>query len=231
MKKIRLFRLLSLLLVATLFVQNADAALTYLPYSSYYQGRSYFDYADTGVKGRVEFAVYDMGGPYGNEWADATGFDTPGDGRYIYAYQIFNDVGSAAIEHFNMWADDYHELAISGMGEQDPQEGNFPIFGIDFVEPTDSGTNNDGTQAWWEFEGGLLVAGADSWFLIFSSSNSWTAGEYSMKPVSDDIPIPGSGSPEPCTLALLGLGSTILFARRKSSVVKTAYAIKSHRVH
>jgi hypothetical protein len=223
MKKIKL---LSLLLVAVLFAQSADAALTYLPYSSHYQGRSYFDYADTGVKGRVEFAVYDTW-TYGNEWSDATGFDAPGDGRYIYAYQIFNDTDSALIEGFTIWANDYHVLDIIGMGEQDPQEGDY-IFGLDFVEPTDAGTSDGGIQAWWEFEGGLFVAGKDSWFLIFSSNNNWTAGSYWIGPISDVPPVP---NPEPCTLALLGLGSVILFAKRKNSVVKMAHTIKSHRVY
>jgi hypothetical protein len=223
---IKRIKLLSLLLVAVLFVQNADAVLTYLPYSSHYQGTSYFNYSDTGVKGRVEFAVYDTLGPYGNEWTGATGFDAPGDGRYIYAYQIFNDDDSALIEGFTMWANDYHVLDIIGMGAQDPQEGDY-IFGLDFVEPTDMGTNNGGVQAWWEFGNGLFIAGEDSWFLIFSSNNNWTAGSYWIGPISNVLPVP---NPEPCTLALLSLGSAILFAKRKNSVVKTAHTIKSHRV-
>ncbi|MDD5063798.1 MAG: PEP-CTERM sorting domain-containing protein [Phycisphaerae bacterium] len=213
MKRIKI---LSLLFVAALLVQNADAALTYLPYSSHYQGTSYFSYS-SGINGRVEFAVYDTAGPYGNEWSGPTGFAVPGAGRYIYAYQIFNDVGSVPIEYFKMWADDYHVMTVDGQGAQDPQEADY-LFGLDFIEPTDSGLNNTGDQAWWEFDGGLLVAGEDSWFLIFSSAHNWVAGNYSMEPVNDDVPFP---NPEPCTLALLGLGSTILFAKRK----------KSYRVH
>jgi hypothetical protein len=218
MKRIKL---LSLLFVAALFAQSADAALTYLPYSSYYQGRSYFN--DAGIAGRVEFAVYDTW-TYGNEWADATGFDVPGgDDQYIYAYQIFNDAGSAPIEFFTMWGVDNHVLSINNMGEADPQEADYIISGLDFVEPTSPGTNNSGTQAWWKFEGGTLIASGDSWFLIFSSSKDWVPGEYKMTGVNGIPPAPGS-NPEPCTLALLGLGSTILFAKRKNS-------IKSYRVH
>jgi hypothetical protein len=208
-------RLLSLLFIVALFVQNADATLTYLPYSSHYQGRSYFNYSDTGVRGWVEFAVYDTLGSYGNEWTAATGFAAPGDGQYIYAYQIFNYISSVAIGRFTMWADDYHEITAGDMSEQDPQEGDYPIFGLDFVEPTASGTNDSGEQIWWEFEDGLLVAGKDSWFLIFSNPSDWVPGNYKMEPVSGEIPLPPN--PEPCTLALLGLGSTILFAKRRSS--------------
>lgn len=203
---------LSLLFVAALLVQNAGATLTYLPNSSHYQGSSYFNY-DSGISGHIEFAVYDTLGANGNEWSDSTGFEVPGEGRYVYAYQIFNDAGSIPIERFTMWANDYHEMILDGQGAQDPQEAE-GLFGFNFIEPTDYGLNNAGNQAWWEFDGGLLVAGEDSWFLIFSSNHNWTAGSYSMESVNDDIPFP---NPEPCTLALLGLGSTILFAKRKKS--------------
>jgi hypothetical protein len=209
-------RLIGLLLVVVLFIQSADAELTYLPYSSHYQGSSSFNYAN-GISGRVEFAVYDTLGAYGNEWSGPTGFESPGDGRYIYAYQIFNDNASTPIERFTMWADDYHALVVDGMGEQDPQEADY-LFWLDFTEPTDRGADNSGEQLWWKFEGGLLVAGESSWFLIYSSDHHWTAGNFMMEPVSSDFPV--RGNPEPCTLVLLGLGGAILFAKRRNSAVK-----------
>jgi len=226
MKRIKL---LSLLFVATLFVQNAAA--TILPYSSHYQGSSYFNNA--GVTGHVDFAVYDTLGTSGDEWTGA-GFTAPGTGQYIYAYQIFNDAGSsAAIEFFTiMGIDDpptpHHLAGIATMDSQNPWE-NYPLI-TEGVAPTNSfpNTNLAETRATWEFAGGILVADEYSWFLIFSSANDWTEGRYDMSPPADIVPIP---NPEPCTLALLGLGGTILFAKRKNSVVKMAYAIKSYRVH
>jgi hypothetical protein len=228
MKRIRL---LSLLFVATLFVQNAAA--TTLPYSSHYQGRSYFDDSSTGVTGYVDFAVYDTLGTSGDEWTGA-GFTAPGTGQYIYAYQIFNDAGSAdAIEFFNiMGIDDPttpHLLdGISTMNTQNPWE-DYPLI-TEGVAPTNSfpNTNLAETRATWEFAGGILVADEYSWFLIFSSSKDWVQGKYV---VQTEGGFPITGNPEPCTLALLGLGGTILFAKRRNSVAKMAYAIKSYRVH
>jgi len=222
-------RLLSLLFVVTLFVQNAAASL--VPYSSHYQGRSYFDDPVSGVTGYVDFAVYDTLGPHGNEWTGA-GFDAPGDGRYIYAYQIFNDAGSA-IEFFTILGIDdppiQHELNISESGMnvqdhmQDPWE-DYPLI-TEGVAPTDWYTNlgDPPTQATWEFAGGILVAGEYSWFLIFSSANDWVEGKYLME-TAGGFPI--TGNPEPCTLALLGLGSAILFAKRRNSI--KSYRVRSH---
>jgi hypothetical protein len=218
-------RLLSLLLVATLFVQNAAAALL-LPYSSHYQGRSYFD--NTGVTGFVEFAVYDTLGPHGNEWT-GSGFTAPGAGQYIYAYQIFSDAGSTdAIEFFTiMGIDDpptpHNLIGINTMNTQNPWE-DYPLM-TEGIAPTNSypNTNLDETRATWEFAGGILVASEYSWFLIFSSANDWVKGKYQME-TAGGFPI--TGNPEPCTLALLGLGSAILFAKRRNSL--KSYRVRSH---
>jgi len=224
-------RLLSLLLVASLFVQSAAA--TILPYSSLHQGRSYFNFS--GVTGHVDFAVYDTLGTAGDEWTGA-GFTAPGSGQFIYAYQIFNDVGSAAaIEFFTiMGINDPptpHNLdGIYTMNKQNPWE-NYPLI-TEGVAPTNSfpNTNLLETRATWEFAGGLLVADKYSWFLVFSSDHSWTTGKYDINPLTSDntTTVP---NPEPCTLALLGLGGTILFTKRRNSVAKMACAVKSYRVH
>ncbi len=215
MKVARKIKLLSVLLVATLFMQNADATL--LPYSSHYQGLSYFDNA--GVTGQVDFAVYDTLGPHGNEWTGA-GFAAPGAGRYIYAYQIFNDTGSAdAIELFTIMGfydppTPQHLTDLATMDAQDPWEG-FPLITAG-VAPTDTGFNLSETRATWEFAGGILVSGEYSWFLIFSSANDWVEGRYEMTTAGG---LPVSGNPEPSSIVLLGLGGVMTFirARKKKS--------------
>jgi len=205
-------RLLSLLLVITLFVQNAGAAI--LPYSSHYQGRSYYPEGGANT-GHIDFAVYDTLGVHGNEWTGA-GFDAPGADQYIYAYQIFNYVG-AAIEHFTISGiDPGHELiGIDTMNSRDPWVNYLLITAG--VAPTNEwpNTNLDETEAKWEFAGGGIAAGEYSWFLVFSSDNDWVPGEYEVQPAGG---FPVQGNPEPCTLALLGIGSVILFTRRRKSV-------------
>jgi hypothetical protein len=59
--------------------------------------------------------------------------------------------------------------------------------------------------------------------LIFSSDHDWVEGKYQMQ-TAGGFPI--TGNPEPCTLALLGLGSAILFAKRRNSI--KSYGVHSH---
>jgi hypothetical protein len=208
------FRLLILLLVVTLFAQNAAAGL-FLPYSSHYQGRSNFDFA--GVTGFIDFAVYDTqayGGQY-DEWTSA-GFDAPGSGQFIYAYQIFFDVGDDAITSFSIMHTDTStplNIASNNMNTQNPW-GLSPLI-TEGVEPTEWGIGSAGTTAWWKFFNNDLLSGEYSWFLIFSSDNDWTVGQYEMQ-TADGFPV--TSNPEPATVVLLGLGSTILFAKRRNSV-------------
>ncbi len=223
MKKIRL---LSLLLVTTLFMQNADAQLLLLPDSSHYQGRSYFD--ESGRTGFVDFAVYDTMGPSGNEW-ESSGFASPGDGQFIYAYQIFCDPNSSnAVEVFTIMGFDdppvSHVLnGIDTMDAQDPWE-DFSLI-VEGVAPTGTYINPSQTRATWKFDGGILFADQYSWFLIFSSTEDWVKGKYMVVRAEDDFPIPAN-NPEPCTLALLGLGGAILLAKRREYV--RSYRTRSH---
>jgi hypothetical protein len=205
MRVIRRFRLLSFLFFAVLFVQNASAGpVEFLPESSHYQGRAYYTtYTDAGfLRGRIDFAVYDTSG--GNEF----GFEAPGDGQFIYAYQIFCDTAStAALEYFAIL--EIGENSIDdgdGIGTQNDGRGGLDAYNA-FFNPYP-----EPQQAVWEFDEGLLIAGEHSYFLVFTSDHDWKEGGYELIPTGGTLP---STSPEPGMLTLLGLGSALAFIRRR----------------
>ena len=207
---IRRAGLLILLLVAMLFVQNAFATPTeILPSSSHYQGRSYFDEwtADGHLTGRIDFAVYDtVANP--DEFVGADGFVNPGGNRYVYAYQIFcDDDSTTALDYFAILG--IGEDAIDSIASIDSQDD----LSGDSVEPDTEYFNPDFSKAVWEFDGGMLIAGEHSWFLVISSDHDWTKGTYEVvRSGDDDAPVP---NPEPGTLTLLGFGGVMEFIRRR----------------
>jgi len=178
-----------------------------LPASSLYEGTSYFSEpsANGMLYGRVDFAVYDTEGPNGNEYGS-----NPGSGRYIYAYQVFSAPSSTtALLGFEIFRGD--GTAINGIDTIDAHDDS-----AGGVEPTPNHGHPSGdmTKGIWEFDNGLLIANEHSWFLVFSSNYSYTTGHYEVKTVSDDNEIPIS-SPEPASLALIGLGSLFISARKR----------------
>jgi len=210
MSVIRKSGLLSLLFVAALFVQSASAGpVDFLPYSSHYQGRTYYtDFTDDGfLTGRIDFAVYDTLGPHGNEWADAD-FTAPGAGQYIYAYQILCDTAStAALEYFAVL--EIGENSIDdddGIGTRDDGYGGLDAYNA-FFNPYPQPQ-----QAVWEFDEDLLIAGEHSYFLVFTSDHDWTEGSYALTPTGV---LPPTTAPEPGTLTLLGLSGALAFIRRR----------------
>jgi hypothetical protein len=223
------------LISAVFLVQNASATVPqYLPYSSHYQGRSYFEYAGS----RVDFAVYDtqtypdelVGADGRNEdlpWWDDT--DTEENNldkfRYIYAYQIFlEDESPYEIDYF----------AILGLGEnsvvKDPSTDEWPIGSMDDLITTDAvapddepypmySATEDFYMVVWEFTNGFLVAGDHSWFLVLGSNHDYTYGSYTFdKTVGDGAPLP---NPEPASIVLLGLGGALTFVRTRKKFRET----------
>ena len=194
MKVIRKIRLLSLLAIVTLFTQNASATLT----SSYYYGSTYYSTPE-GQHGRIDFAVYDDR----DEYFSLYDLEAPGTGDYVYAYQIFHDVGvNPAVSYF----------AILGIG-------GAPVDGIDCHDDQSGGVASTDeyftdSKGVWVFDEGILYAGKHSCFLVLSSETDWVPGEYEIKP-GDEFPVP---TPEPGTLTLVGIGAAIAFIikRRKS---------------
>ena len=210
MRVIRKFELLSLLLVATLFMQNASAGpVELLPESPHYQGRTYYS------TGRIDFAVYDT---YDTE-AYPEGFDAfepPGDGQYIYAYQIFCDDTSAdAVDYFGIVGIGENALGEpvnDNIGSVDDLTGE----GIQPDDPYITSSTTYGTMGVWEFTNGLLIGGKHSYFLVLRSDHNWTTGRYTFdKTLADELSLPGT--PEPGMLTLLGIGGAMMFTKRRKS--------------
>ncbi len=222
MRVIRKIALFSLLVIATLFVQNAGAAL--LPTSSYadgvgaWQGSSEFD--EDGFFVRVDFAVYDIEKLLlPAETAFVEQLDMPG--RYIYAYQIRN-----AVEGFT--EEEIGYFAIFGIGEYvlDVDEDSIGSFddGGDGTEPSSAEFAESNQRGIWKFEDkeeegfSVIGVGENSYFLVFSSDSAPVAGDYEIKRPEEDFPVPPQ-IPEPATLILLGLGSALaMCTRRRKSV-------------
>lgn len=183
-----------------------------LPDSSLYQGHQYYsEYAgELGwLNGRLDFAVYDTQ-TYPDEFVGADGFDMPGTGRYVYAYQVFNDLYASdqPVAYFSVLnLDGSSIVGAGGTGAQDDGHGG--------IAPIDSDT-----EAVWKWElsnGGYIDRLEHSWFLAFSSDMNWVPGTYDIRaPEESDIPGPGD-APEPATVVLIGLGSLIFIRRPRKS--------------
>lgn len=223
MRMIRKIGLLSLLAVATLLAQDASATLEpLLPESSYSNGdwqgfRFYDEEIEPGVflRGRIDFALYDTYNPqYQGEidWLDGLGMTEQG--RYVYAYQIFNDYDASdeAVSYF----------AIFGLDGEEPLDVEEENIGSYYDEregiaPTSEYLSEDKLKAVWNFDGGLIYKDNHSWFLILASDSGPVPGDFEVKTPQEQgepsVPIP-----EPAMIALLGIGSALVMCtkRRKS---------------
>jgi hypothetical protein len=202
---------LSLSVVVLLLVQNASATLTGLPESSHYQGSTF--YSNDFLRGRIDYAVYDTD-TYPDEFIGAGGYEAPGSGRYIYAYQIFND--------YAMSVDSVAYFSLLGVG-------GAPIDGIDARDDGSDGIAPSyqdiaSSQAFWEFKDedgdALLLVGDHSWLLVLTSDNDWVRGDYEIEPAGG-VPVWGDEpqTPEPATVTLLGIGGLLAIIRRRRSAL------------
>ena len=205
MKTKRKVLFLCLLVVTVAMVQNAGAALT----SSYYDGFVYYDkvWEDGHLRGRIDFAVYDER----SEYESVTGFDAPGDGKYVYAYQIFNDLMASdkTVTYFSILGLD--ESLISGMGTQDD--------GSSGKKPAEWGYTTTEGYWKWKIEGtnSYIYKGDHSWFLVYSSNNNWVKGNYDVKGPENEGELPQPEIPEPASmLVLLSAGGLMMKKRRKT---------------
>ncbi len=223
MRAIKKSSFLSLLFFAALFVQDASAAVM-LPESSYapdqWQGSVFYNQAwgDKFLQGRIDFAVYDTDNLYlSGETAFTDQLSLPG--RYIYAYQVFNnlDESDESVIYFAVFKPNGGaplDVDESSIGSQD--DGNSG------VQPSGEYFSDDKRKVFWEFkgiEGGLIYKGDHSWFLVFSSNSAPVVGNYEVKGPEADVPIPEE-IPEPAMIALISLGGTLVMCRGRRKSVK-----------
>jgi hypothetical protein len=197
------------IIVALLLVQAAaQATLTplILPESSLWQGGRIYDHeADEGIYAYVEYAVYDTkAAGYHNQMDGLTdGFPNPGDGRYIYAYQVFN-YGSAEllpITAFQLIGGD--SSAADGINAMNDGQGS--------IMPIEKGPSLK-----WKFANGVFSADKHSAFLAFSSDIGPVAGDFKLLTLSNWGEDPPT-TPEPATLAMLAAGAVGLLRKRRNN--------------
>lgn len=203
---------LSVLLAGLCAVQTAGGT----PYT----GSTDYEFSGEGgriLSGTIDFGVFDRE-------VDTFAYTPPGEGRYIYAYQIKNDEGSLqeAVGYFaillggapfdgigsDVWETDTQavepsaEYFVESTGDvvfefkSDPEEGE--LLGDDNLEP-----------------------GMHSYILMFTSNNDWVPGRFQMKggDLGDyEPPSPVPTIPEPATILILGMGAcTTLITKRRLS--------------
>ncbi len=195
---------LTAIIILALVVPTTSAALVELPsnYMDGWGGTSPFATA-AGIVGRIEFGVYDT------QVAGGLAFSSPGNRRYVYAYQIFTNQNSlTAVDYFML-------TGINPSGIADAQD-------IDTYDtPGGVGVSEDPyytlakTEAIFRFQDGVLIQGANSVILLLGSDATPIIGGYSFVPPQDGTaPVPGE-IPEPATIALLMGGALLSLRKRK----------------
>lgn len=212
----KMWVMMSCLLLAAAI--QAGLAPTYLPSSSYYQGRHSFAFdlgAEGVLSGHLEFAVYK--GTEAEVMMDWTGYE--GQAQYVYAYQVFNDGANsnAALTYFALTG--INPGSIGSVTEDIGQAESVGTFDSEGIAPEGNGYFDAAvTKAIWTFADGTLIKGTQSWFLFLYSNYDWIKGGMEVQPTqNDDIPIPDDGNnniPEPATMLLLVSGIVLSQLRK-----------------
>ena len=193
---------LSMFIMTAILVQDAAA----LPTTDVYT-----DANGTSWKGHktydevyVEWAVYDE-----NPWGEEVTF--PAGNNYIYAYQI-GDLGEDPIESFYLLEAfggpeiDWSSRASGTQAVDDElhDEDVMPVLPCE----------NEAEWHWSPTGGaGFITTDGYSAFLIFASPYAPIAGGFKVERSTDTEP-PVPEVPEPGTIALLGVASSLFIARR-----------------
>lgn len=203
-----------------------------LPQSSYYNDISYYDARPDGRI--VESAVYSEDTLTGEGemefFSSIVGLNEEDEYeyKYVYAYQIYNGDGSNV---------DIDAFSIFGIGDDAIADKDQIMTMEDtFNDPGQDATGRDAyhydlkgdhSQVAWYFYGdsGVIGIGEHSQYLIIVSDHDLTFGIYDFIGIEDDvIVVPDEFSeeietiPEPCTIALLGVGGLILRRTGRRSV-------------
>lgn len=231
MRKIREIWFFSLLVLATLLVQNASATLV-LPNSSFAQEQHNWQgdrvYKQDGFHVLIDFAVYDTQllnpdtNPDESDLVDTLRSELDLPGQYIYAYQIFNhpdaleEVGYFEIFGIGEPPLDVYADSVGALSDSDDPN-------LEGIKPTDEYFNPSHTRGTWLFSAdygpGSILSGEHSWLLVFSSDSAPVPGSYEIKgPEESEFPASAPSTPEPGTLMLLGLGGTLILTKRRKSV-------------
>jgi hypothetical protein len=209
MKMMNSMKLSGVVIMLAVLAQNAMA----LPYSTYGDQNNwagYKKYNEDGVKMTLVFNVYDTVA-HPTEFIWNGGAAKPTGDRYIYAYQIINETGSLDISLFNLLDKAKNPLSQQLMHSSCAQYDGSPLS----VAPSPNVCAEQGVWQWSAATNGLLAAGKNSWFLIFSSGNAPTKGSFKVEADAGTDPVvPGEDVPEPCTLALFGIASALYAAKR-----------------
>lgn len=193
-----------------------------LPESSYidtagdeWQGSTFYNqtWGAKLLRGRIDFAVYDTDNLFlTGERMFASQLDLPG--RYVYAYQIFNDLGASdeAVIYLAVFKPNGMaplDLDEDSIGSQDDGYGG--------IQPSGEYFSDDKLRVIWEFKEGAIFKDEHSWFLVLSSNSAPIVGNYEIKGPAD-FPIPEE-IPEPAMIALISLGGALVMCRgRRKSV-------------
>lgn len=202
------------------------------------KGSTSYSYSGSGktLSGTIDYAVYDrQSTAYSDAFSGA--LTSQNAGRYIYAYQVFNNVGAnnVAVDYLAFGIIDAKVYEITTDGDASMQDSFMNYFtSADGPKSSSTTAKEDCYAAAYNFAG-TLGAGETSYFLIFTSDNAWGfvsgdpgagsgSGSGSTAPAGSYVTVAGGGLgtnsnfdlnvPEPATVAILGFAGLLGLRRR-----------------
>ena len=189
----------------------------------------------------VDYAVYAPGTLGNSAYFDLS--DVPdAASEYVYAYQIFNDIGGTiALHSFSVGLSDPFFISPpfntlnDGPDDEAPSNDGWVSLGGSFrdpshsaISPNDIDRDPNAESIVWEFNSSIgLDDGEVSSYLVFTSTGApeWDFGSISGGGMGGDglVPSPTAHMPEPSTLFLGVIASSGLLVRRRISKNDSSY--------